>query len=174
MNRLCNRLDVARLRPGPVPRGLSLLQPGRLPGPGPPVCAPRPLPLRRRFAGQQPPPRSGGLSPQAQACLRATRQTESKVKFWDLAPRLDLLSDRDADEAYLGADPGKAYLLYFTKNGGGSVGLDLAAYPGATFEIAWVNIDTGEWGSRGSLSGGASPTVARPDGTAHWVAVIVR
>jgi len=45
------------------------------------------------------------------------------------------------------ADPGNAYILYFTKNGGGSVGLKLDSYPDTTFGLRWVNIGTGNWGS---------------------------
>ena len=95
--------------------------------------------------------------------MRATRKVESKVKFWDVTPRLDLLTDREPDEAYLAADPGNAYILYFTKSGGGSVGLKLDDYPKATFELRWVNIDTGDWASTAVITGGRTSTIKRPD-----------
>ena len=51
-------------------------------------------------------PTSGiGLSAEAKKCISATRMVESKVKFWDVEPRLDLLTDRQSDEAYLSAAP---------------------------------------------------------------------
>ena len=120
-------------------------------------------------------PTSGiGLYPAARACMRATRKVESAVAFWAVAPRLDLLTDRTPDEAYLAADPGNAYILYFTRNGGGSVGLMLRDYPNVTFKLRWTNIGTGEWGSSKTLTGGRTAVIDRPNGAAHWVATIVR
>jgi hypothetical protein len=115
-----------------------------------------------------------GLCAASKSCISATRKVETQVKFWDVKPRLDLLTNRESDEAYLGADPGKAYILYFTKNGGGSVGLKLDRYPNTTFELRWINIDTGNWGPRSSLSGGRTVTIDRPDGSAHWIATIIK
>jgi hypothetical protein len=106
--------------------------------------------------------------------MSATRKVESKVKFWDVEPRLDLLTKRQSDEAYLAADPGKAYILYFTKNGGGSVGLKLDNYPNTTFKLHWVNVGTGNWGPNTTLSGGSTVIINRPDGSTHWVATITR
>jgi len=120
-------------------------------------------------------PTSGiGLSDEAKNCIRATRKIESKVKFWDVEPRLDLLTKRQSDEAYLAADPGKAYILYFTKNGEGSVGLKLDQCPDTRFELRWANVDTGEWGATTAVRGGSTVTITRPNGSAHWVAAIVR
>jgi len=120
-------------------------------------------------------PTSGiGLSAVAKNCISATRKVETKVKFWDVEPRLDLLTNRQSDEAYLAADPGKAYILYFTKNGGGSVGLKLDSYPDTTFELRWINIGTANWGTTINISGGSTATIDRPNGSSHWVATIVR
>lgn len=120
-------------------------------------------------------PTSGiGLYDTAKNCISATRKVESRVKFWDVEPRLDLLTNRQSDEAYLAADPGKAYILYFTKNGGGSVGLKLDGHSDATFELRWVDIGTGNWGPATTISGGSTVTMDRPNGSSHWVATIVR
>ncbi|MGC9326675.1 MAG: hypothetical protein ACP5I1_03500, partial [Candidatus Hinthialibacter sp.] len=115
-----------------------------------------------------------GLCEKSKNCIRATRMVESRVKFWDVKPRLDLLSNRESDEAYLAADPGTAYILYYTKNGGGSVSLNLEEYPGQSFELRWINISTGSWGARTILSGGASVSIKRPDGSSHWIATILK
>ena len=53
----------------------------------------------------------------------AARKLESLIKLWEVEPANHLLSDRADNEAYLAAQPGQAYALYFTD--GGSVGLDL-------------------------------------------------
>jgi hypothetical protein len=120
-------------------------------------------------------PTSGiGLYPEAKSCIAATRKVETIVKFWDVEPRLDLLTNRQSDEAYLAADPGKAYILYFTKNGGGSAGLKLDNYPDTMFDLRWVDIGTGNWGPTHKISGGSTITIDRPNNSAHWVATIRR
>ncbi len=115
-----------------------------------------------------------GLCDKSKNCIRATRKIETKVRFWDVAPRMDLLTAREPDEAYVAADPGKAYILYFTKDGSGSVGLKLSDHSDTTFELHWVNIDTGQWGPKSTLSGGRTPIISRPDNSSHWVAAITR
>ncbi len=115
-----------------------------------------------------------GLCEASKNCIRATRKVESKVKFWDVSPRLDLLTNREPDEAYLAAQPGHMYILYFTKNGGGSVGLKLDQFPNTAFELRWINIGTGKWGTVTLLSGGSTILIGRPDDSTHWVAIIVK
>jgi hypothetical protein len=114
-------------------------------------------------------PDSGlGLSQPAVASLRAARKLESRVKLWDLEPAQHLLRDRAENEAYLAAQPGRAYALYFTD--GGSVGLDLKSAP-SRLALRWIDIGTGEWGKRAVIQGGGAVTVSAP-GRGHWVAVL--
>ncbi len=115
-----------------------------------------------------------GLYSEAKNCIAATRKVESQVKFWDVEPRQDLLTNRQPDEAYLAADPGKAYMLYFTKNGSGSVGLKLDKYPNTSFELSWININTGNREPTRTMPGGRTIKIDRPDNSAHWVATICR
>ena len=59
-------------------------------------------------------PDSGlGLNDKAVAAIRAARKLESKIPLWSVQPANELLSDREANEAYLAADPGRAYAVYF-------------------------------------------------------------
>lgn len=116
-------------------------------------------------------PTSGiGLNETARACIRAARLAESVIKFWNVKPRMDLLRDRDEDEAYLAAKPGEAYLLYFTD--GGRVGLDLrhASGPG---RLKWIDIGHGNWGGQERLPGGRVATIRAP-GKGGWVAAITQ
>ena len=110
-----------------------------------------------------------GISSPAKASVRAARKMESLIKMWDVNPRNDLLTNRGTDEAYLAAKPGDAYALYFTN--GGSVGLKLGGYP-RNFDLRWINIGNGNWGSQTTLTGGSTVTINAP-GSGHWAAAIV-
>ena len=84
-------------------------------------------------------------------------------------PANGLLSERSANEAYLAADPGRAYALYFPD--GGSVRLALPAHA-AGWEVHWIDIGTGDWGPRATLPGGGSTPVSAP-GPGNWAAAVV-
>ncbi|NCQ32557.1 MAG: hypothetical protein GW802_34985 [Armatimonadetes bacterium] len=86
------------------------------------------------------PDAGNGLNDYAKASLKAARILEGLIKLWDVEPHLELLSDREPNEAYLAARPGQSYALYFTN--GGSVGLDLSKAPG-TFEVTWISVSMG-------------------------------
>jgi hypothetical protein len=110
-----------------------------------------------------------GLNEVARACIASARKVESLVPFWEIEPRLDLLRDREPDEAYLAARPGRSYVLFFTE--GGSVGLDLKPAKG-TFKLRWVDIQTGAWQGSRAVKGGRTVVIQAP-GPGPWVAVLV-
>ena len=118
------------------------------------------------------PPAGLGLSESVVASLRAARKLESLVKLWEVEPDAthSLLSDREENEAYLTAAPGRAYVIYFPD--GGSVGLDLRKQPGR-YELRWIDIATGEWAGTKAIAGGAVAPIAAPK-NGHWLAVVVR
>jgi hypothetical protein len=116
-------------------------------------------------------PDSGlGFSAPAAASIRAARKLASLVNFWALSPALQLLRNREANEAYLAAKPGVAYALYFPN--GGEVELDLRGH-GGQYEVRWVDIATGEWGSRQAVAGGDWVLLAAP-GAGPWAAALRR
>jgi hypothetical protein len=86
------------------------------------------------------PDAGNGLNDFAKGAIKAARILESKIKFWDITPHMELLSDRESNEAYLAASPGESYALYFT--GGGSVTLDLSDAPGS-FDVTWISVSSG-------------------------------
>ena len=92
------------------------------------------------------------------------------MQFWDVEPANRLLTERDPNEAYLAANLGKAYVLYFTD--GGAVTLDLKAASGEC-ALRWVSIASGEWGEAATLVGGTALPVKAP-GKGGWVAVIAK
>jgi hypothetical protein len=111
-----------------------------------------------------------GLNQLAQACIRSGRLAESILKLWDVTPQMGLLSDREENEAYLAADPGRSYLLFMSD--GGSVGLDLAGVDG-TIEGRWINVGAGEWGPELSLQGGQTAQLDAP-GKGPWLVALAR
>jgi hypothetical protein len=116
-------------------------------------------------------PDSGiGLNDTAKACIRAARKAESLIPLWEVRTTMELLSNRETDEAYLAALAGEKYLLYFTD--GGSVTLDLTDHS-RKFELRWINVSTGDWGATTTVQGGSKVDVAAP-GKSGWVATIVR
>jgi hypothetical protein len=114
------------------------------------------------------PPSGLGLSEPAVASLKAARKLESLVKLWNVEPANDLLSERDADEAYLAAAPGRAYALYFAD--GGAVGLDLKDVSGK-LAIRWIDIGHGEWGPNQMIDAGRIVPIRAPS-KGHWLAAI--
>jgi hypothetical protein len=116
-------------------------------------------------------PTSGlGLSPLAIASLKAARKLEVLSKPWDRVPANDLLFLRKPNEAFLSAQVGQAYAIYFPD--GGSVQLDLADATGL-FQLRWIDLATGDWGSSAYVKGGGKQTVKAPR-KGHWLATIVR
>lgn len=116
-------------------------------------------------------PTSGiGINEIAQACIRSARMVEEHVRFWQIEPAMELLSDREENEAYLAARPGDAYVLFFSS--GGSVSLDLSEHDGR-FTGRWIDVASGAWGAEFDLPGGAARQLSAP-GEGPWVVVVTR
>jgi len=115
-------------------------------------------------------PDSGlGLNDKAVAAIRAARKLESLTPLWELTPAMHLLQDRDANEAYVAAQPGRAYAFYLPH--GGHVTFVTEADSGP-LKIHWINIDTGEWGPTELLPAGNHRPISAPS-TANWAAAAV-
>ncbi len=115
-------------------------------------------------------PDSGlGLNDKAVAAIRAARMLESKIPLWSVKPANELLSDREPNEAYLAANAGRAYAVYFPV--GGKVQLDFSGAKGA-FVAHWIDIASGEWGPTEDLASGAKTWLA-PPGKGNWAAAII-
>jgi hypothetical protein len=111
-----------------------------------------------------------GLNDKAVAAIRAARKLESKIPLWSVKPANELLSDRESNEAYLAADTGAAYALYFPA--GGEVLLDLSAAEGP-LSAHWIDIASGEWGDTEQISGGGKISLSPPD-QGNWAVAIVK
>jgi len=116
-------------------------------------------------------PTSGnGLNERAKASIKAARLLESDIKFWDIEPHMELLKDRQPNEAYLAARPGEQYALYFTY--GGSVGLDLSGIKG-NFKLKWISLTEGRLVKEESIKGDSVVTITAPF-KGGWVAAVTR
>jgi len=88
-------------------------------------------------------PESGlGLSDKAQANIRSMRMLTDKMDIFTCEPHNDLLSDRQSNEAYCLANPGKEYAVYFPD--GGEVTLDISAIK-KSITIRWLDIMQCKW-----------------------------
>ncbi len=111
-----------------------------------------------------------GLNDIAKACIAAARKAETRIRMWEVATAMELLGNREPDEAYLAAKPGEKYLLYFTD--GGSVTLDLRGRP-QDYDMRWISVSTGEWGESMKVTGGKRVEISAP-GQLGWVATLVK
>lgn len=115
-------------------------------------------------------PDSGlGLNDKAVAAIRAARLLESKIPLWSVRAANELLAERAPNEAYLAADPGRAYALYVPS--GGTVRLDLDPARG-DWIVQWININTGQWGGNQGIASAEKPLIAPPD-NGNWAATIL-
>ncbi len=115
-------------------------------------------------------PDSGlGLNDKAVATIRAARKLESKIPLWSVRPANELLSGRSGNEAYLAADPGKAYAVYFPN--GGEVSLDVSD-ANAALTAHWIDIATGDWGPKQEFPA-AKRIELSPPGQGNWAVTIV-
>jgi len=88
-------------------------------------------------------PTSGlGLSDTAQAVIHGMRMATDRIDFFDAAPHNELLGERQENEAYCRAIPGKEYLVYFPDVG--EVELELES-GGDNLQVSQLEILTGAW-----------------------------
>jgi hypothetical protein len=109
-----------------------------------------------------------GLSPIAQQVIQSMRWVMDEIEFALAVPHNDLLSERDENEAYLMATPGKQYAVYFPK--GGEVVLDLSSTSGL-WKIRWRNVLDGTIQNGVPVEGGSTVSLKTP-GHGHWVVVV--
>jgi hypothetical protein len=114
------------------------------------------------------PPSGLGLSDLSISSVRIAREIEKHVKFWELLPANELLSNREENEAYLTAKPGEKYLLFFTD--GGETELDLRSVKGK-FTLKWASIRTGTWSTGGTVRAGDKISL-KPPGGLEWIALL--
>ncbi|RKU28355.1 hypothetical protein C6497_09040 [Candidatus Poribacteria bacterium] len=118
-------------------------------------------------------PDSGvGLSEIAQAHLKSMRMITDEMDVFTCEPQNQLLSNREDNEAYVIANPGKEYAVYFPK--GGSVDLNLNVKDekdAKTVRLRWININKSEWKLEKKMSFKDSITLTQPTDS-HWAVLV--
>jgi hypothetical protein len=116
------------------------------------------------------PPSGIGLSDIARAAIRSVRDLSNRMDWFDAEPRNDLLGDREDNEAYCRARPGRDYAVYFPD--GGSVTLDLSALAGDS-SLTWLEVLESRWTEPQTRPGRGAVTLEAP-GPGHWIALVKR
>ena len=116
------------------------------------------------------PPSGIGLSELGQRMIKAAREVTSAFDIFSCEPRNDLLGDREENEAYCLAEPGRQYAVYFPN--GGEVTLNLKEAP-SELTLRWYDIDNLRWSAPRAVRGGGTLKLKTP-GSGQWAAVITR
>ncbi len=111
-----------------------------------------------------------GLNKEAQKHIRAARQffSSSRFNIFRSEPRLDLLREREENEAYCLAVPGGARALYFPK--GGDVVLEVGKKGDVT--IRWFDVGTGKFLEKPQHSKGPRARISTPNKKQMWLAIV--
>jgi hypothetical protein len=116
------------------------------------------------------PPSGLGLSDLAQSHLRSMRMLTDAMDVFTCEPHLELLADRDANEAYCFARPGAEYAVCFMN--GGSVTLDCSAIEGEV-TLRWLDVMQSAWMPEQTAQAGPVLTLTAP-GEGFWAVLIRR
>ncbi|MDX2432757.1 MAG: hypothetical protein QNK35_17600, partial [Bacteroides sp.] len=88
------------------------------------------------------PPSGLGLGDTAQAVIQGVREATEQIDFFNARPNNELLVEREENEAYCRALPGKDYLVYFPN--AGEVGLKLEQ-GGSPVKVKRLELLSGAW-----------------------------
>lgn len=113
------------------------------------------------------PPSGLGLGPKAQAHLKSMRMLLNAIHLPAGEPRLDLLGNRSANEAYLNGADGRHYAVYFTD--GGEVRLEMVNETGR-WRLRWLDILASKWLGEKQVEAGT--VVLTAPGAGHWTALL--
>jgi len=114
-------------------------------------------------------PDSGlGLGAKAQANIRSMRMLTDEMHVFTCKPHNDLLSQRQANEAYCLAHPGREYAVYFTN--GGEVTLDIGAMTKPA-SVRWLDVMKSEWHKARRVEGAGKIKLKCPS-AGYWAVLV--
>ncbi len=109
-----------------------------------------------------------GLSELAQTHIKSMRMFADEFEVFKAEPANQLLTDREPNEAYCMAKPGKQYAVYFTD--GGNVNLDLSNASGS-WNLKWLDIRANRWLDGVTIDSDDFFPLKTPD-SGQWVALL--
>lgn len=110
-----------------------------------------------------------GLNEKSKASIKAVRKVETILSLWEINTRMDLLANREEDEAYLASNENGSYLVYFTQ--GGNVTILADNQETKNYKLNWVSVEDGEWGKEETLENNGNIELTAPD-ESGWFAVV--
>jgi hypothetical protein len=110
-----------------------------------------------------------GLGTLAQTHIRAARKFTSAFDIFSCEPRPDLLSETGEGEAYLLANPGQTYAVYFPTGGRTTVMLESVD---GSYCLDWFNIDDSEFMDAQTLPMAKWVNLEVPSDGMIWLAII--
>ncbi|MBN1675941.1 MAG: hypothetical protein JXR37_33165 [Kiritimatiellae bacterium] len=114
-----------------------------------------------------------GLSPGAQRHIRSMRMLLDAMHIFTMEPRNDLItSTRAPNQAFVLAEPGRQYAVYFT-GATGSNKATLAVEPGR-YAVNWLDILNAAWGTESVLDLTGDCALEAPSGDSQWAALLKR
>lgn len=114
-------------------------------------------------------PDSGlGLGEIAQANLRSARLLTDRLQVFTCRPALELLADREPNEAYALSRKGDATAVYFPA--AGEVILKLDGMSGAV-RLEWLEVATSKWSAPETKTAGETLRLKTP-GAGQWIAYV--
>jgi hypothetical protein len=91
-----------------------------------------------------------------------------KMDIFNSRPANDLLVNRDPGSAYMMADPGRLYSVYFPDGGKADIVLEGDA---RFVQVQWLDIESSRWGGGGTSQTEDTLTLS-PPGEGHWIGII--
>ncbi|MEM9829061.1 MAG: putative collagen-binding domain-containing protein [Bacteroidota bacterium] len=116
------------------------------------------------------PPSGLGLNDTAQAVIQSMRMLTNAYNHFAAMPALQLLDERDENQAYVRAITGETYAIYFPAKG--KVTLNLSALNTAG-TIRWLNVLTSEWNKSTEIKASEQLVLSPPE-EGNWVALITK
>jgi hypothetical protein len=113
------------------------------------------------------PPHGLSLSPQSSAAIQTIRKIEEKVQFWEVEPMMELLKNREDNEAYLVGKEGEKYLIYFPSSGEVEVRLQ------GSYDLHWIDVTDGQWKQEEEVEANGGLSLSPPGQKGH-IAVLLK
>ncbi len=109
-----------------------------------------------------------GLSKVAQTHIRSAAMFAEKMDIFNSRPANDLFVTRTPGSAFMMANPGRLYAVYFPDGGEAEIVLEGNA---RFVQVQWLDIESSWWGGGGTSQTEETLTIS-PPGEGHWIGIV--